>query len=101
MSPMLMPLHMNRRQHPRIRVAWPVVVNVGRNRYLSHSVDISMFGAKVRTKAKLTTGTAVQLEMVPPDGPELCVGAVVWRIDSDGLAFLFNRGIQHRMIRVI
>jgi len=30
----------------------------------------------------------------------LRVGALVWRIDADGLAFLFSRGIQHRLIRV-
>jgi len=63
-------------------------------------VDISTRGAKVRTKARLKTGTTVQLEVVPPEGPPLRVGALVWRIDADGLAFLFNRGIQHRLIRV-
>ena len=81
-------------------MAWPVVVNVGTSRYLSSSVDISTRGAKVRTKAKLKTGTTVQLEIVPPEGSPLRVGALVWRIHADGLAFLFNRGIQHRLIRV-
>jgi len=90
----------DRRRHPRTRVAWPIVVNVGTNRYLSSSVDISTRGAKVRTKARLKTGTTVQLEVVPPEGPPVRVGALVWRIDADGLAFLFNRGIQHRLIRV-
>ena len=90
----------DRRRHPRTRVAWPIVVNVGTSRYLSSSVDISTRGAKVRTKARLKTGTTVQLELVPPEGPPLRVGALVWRIDADGLAFLFNRGIQHRLIRV-
>ena len=90
----------DRRRHPRTRVAWPIVVNVGTSRYLSSSVDISTRGAKVRTKARLKTGTTVQLEVVPPEGPPLRVGALVWRIDADGLAFLSNRGIQHRLIRV-
>ena len=27
------------------------------------------------------------------------VGALVWRADADGLAFLFGRVIQHRFIR--
>ncbi len=58
-----------------------------------------MYGAKVRTKARLATGATVQLELVPSEGPPLRVGAVVWRVDSDGLAFLFSRGIQHRLIR--
>jgi len=97
---MPLPRQQDRRHHPRTRVAWPVVVNVGTSRYLSSSVDISTRGAKVRTKARLKTGTTVQLELVPPEGPPLRVGALVWRIDADGLAFLFNRGIQHRLIRV-
>ena len=63
-------------------------------------MDISPNGAKVKTKARLKAGTTVQLELVPPEGPPLRVGALVWRVDADGLAFLFNRGIQHRLIRV-
>ena len=94
------PRQKDRRQYPRIRVSWPVLVNVGGDRYLSHAVDISMSAAKVRTNARLKTGTTVQLEVVPPEGPQLHVGAVVWRVDSDGLAFLFSRGIQHRLIPV-
>jgi hypothetical protein len=93
------PWQQDRRQYPRIRVSWPVVVNAGKNRYLSYCLDISMYGAKVRTRARLATGTTVQLEVVPPEGSPLHVGAVVWRADSDGLAFLFSRGIRHRLIR--
>jgi hypothetical protein len=51
------------------------------------------------TNARLKTGTAVRLEFVPPEGPPLRVGALVWRVDADGLAFLFGRGVQHRFIR--
>ncbi len=94
------PPRQDKRQHPRTRVAWPVVVNVETSRYLSMSVDISTHGAKVRTKARLKSGTTVQLELVPPEGPPLRVGALVWRIDSDGLALLFSHDIQHRLIRV-
>ena len=68
---------------------------------MSSSVDISPNGAKVKTKARLKAGTTVQLELVPPEGPPLRVGALVWRVDSDGLAFLFSRSIQHRLIRAI
>jgi hypothetical protein len=64
-------------------------------------VDISPNGAKVRTNVRLEAGTTVQLELVPPEGPPLRVGALVWRVDSDGLAFLFSRSIQHRLIRAI
>ena len=71
-----------------------------RDAVLTHpAVDISAHGAKVRTKVRLKTGTAVRLEFVPPEGPPLRVGALVWRVDADGLAFLFARGIQHRFIR--
>ena len=70
-----------------------MVVEAGTRRYLSNSVDISTHGAKVRTKARLKTGTAVRLEIVPPEGPPLRVAAVVWRVDTDGLAFLFARSI--------
>jgi len=88
-----------RRQYPRTSVSWPVVVEAGTSRYACEAVDISTHGAKVRTKARLKTGTAVRLEFVPPEGPPLQVGALVWRVDADGLAFLFGRGIQHRFIR--
>ncbi len=90
----------DRRQEPRTRVSWGVIVETGARRYLSHSLDISTHGAKVRTKARLKTGTTVRLELVPPDGPPLRVEALVWRVDADGLAFLFARGIQHRFIRM-
>lgn len=98
---MPLPPQQDKRQHPRTGVAWPIVVKDGTNRYLSISVDISTHGAKVRTKARLKTGTMVQVELVPPEGPPIRVGALVWRIDADGLALLFSRDIQHRLIRVI
>jgi len=53
----------------------------------------------VRTNAKLKVGTSVQLEVAPPEGPSIRVGALVWRTDTDGLALLFSRDIQHRLIR--
>ena len=93
------PSQQDRRQYPRIRVSWPVVVNVGKNRYLSRSLDVSMYGAKVRIKARLATGTTAQLDLVSSEGSPLRVEAVVWRVDSDGLAFLFRQGIQHPLLR--
>jgi hypothetical protein len=80
-------------------VAWPILIKVGTTRYLSMSVDLSTHGTKVRTNARLKTGTSVQLEVVPPEGPPIRVGALVWRMDADGLALLFSRDIQHRLIR--
>ena len=93
------PQQQDRRQYPRTRVSWPILIHAGAIRYLSRSLDISAFGAKVRTQAKLKIGTPVQLEVVPPEGPPLRVGATVWRFTSDGLAFLFSSGIQHRLLR--
>jgi hypothetical protein len=58
-----------------------------------------MYGAKVRTKARLATGTTVQLDLVSPEGSRLRVEAVVWRVDPDGLAFLFRHGIEHPLLR--
>src|SRR5215467_14123990 len=89
----------DRRQYPRTRVTWPIVVHAGATRYLPSSVDITKSGAKVRTRAQLRVVTAVQLEHVPPEGPPLRVGAMVWRVDPDGPAFLFSTGIQHRLLR--
>lgn len=103
MSQMLMsiPRRPDKRQRPRTRVAWPVLIKLGTDRYLSMSVDVSTHGTKVRTNARLQTGTAVQLELVPPEGPPIRVGALVWRIDTDGLALIFSRNIQHRLIRTV
>ena len=89
----------DRRKYPRTRVAWPIVVEAGAKRYLTSSVNISEFGAKVRSKTQLKVGTSVQLEVVPPQGPPLRVGAMVWRVDLDGLAFLFSSGIRHPLLR--
>jgi hypothetical protein len=88
-----------RRQYPRTRVAWPVLVEVGKRRHPCQAVDISAQGAKVSPKIWLRSGTTVRLQFVPPDGELLRVGALVWRVDSDGLAFLFARSIKHPVIR--
>jgi hypothetical protein len=47
----------------------------------------------------LRSGTAVRLQFVQPDGPLLRVGAVVWRVDGDALAFLFARNFEHEVMR--
>jgi hypothetical protein len=62
-------------------------------------VDISGHGAKVMTSARLRTGTVVRLQIIPPDGTPLRVGALVWRLDADGVAFFFARSIHHPFIR--
>jgi hypothetical protein len=89
----------DRRRHLRTRISWPAVIEAGTSRYACQAIDISAHGARIRTKVRLRTGTAVRLELIPPEGPPLRVGALVWRADADGLAFLFGRVIQHRFIR--
>lgn len=89
----------DRRRHLRTRISWPAVIEAGTSRYACQAVDVSAHGARIRTKARLRTGTAVRLELIPPEGPAIRIGALVWRADADGLAFLFGRGIQHRFIR--
>ena len=79
---------------------WSTVVEAGRRRYLSRATDVSAMGAKVRTNARLKIGTTVRLEFTPPQGPLLRVGAIVWRIDGDGLAFMFDHRIEHPSLRV-
>ena len=88
-----------RRQYPRTHIAWPVLVEAGKRRHPCQAVDISTQGAKVTPKIWLRTGTTVRLQFITPDGTTLRVGALVWRVDADGLAFLFARSIQHPVIR--
>lgn len=89
----------NRRQYLRTRVAWPVVIETRGQRHPCQVVDISNHGAKVMTSARLQTGSVVRLQIIPPDGTPLRVGALVWRLDMDGVAFLFAHGIHHPFIR--
>ena len=63
------------------------------------SSDLSARGAKVRPRERLDIGTPAQLRFRPPDGTPFNVPALVWRTDSDGLAFLFMGDIQDRLRR--
>ena len=51
------------------------------------------------TNARLRTGSVVRLQIIPPEGTPLRVGALVWRLDADGVAFFFARSIHHPFIR--
>lgn len=98
-QPMVNSPSRNRRRHPRTRVAWPVVIETRSQRYPCQVVDISNHGAKVMTSARLRTGSVVRLQIIPPDGTPLRVGALVWRLDTDGVAFFFAHGVHHPFIR--
>jgi PilZ domain len=78
-----------RRASPRARVSWTVWATVGQERKRFHAVDVSPRGAKLRSRGIFRVGVAIELEFIRPDGRRLHVSAVVWRVDSDGLAVLF------------
>jgi|SRR6266404_2924222 hypothetical protein len=68
--------------------------------YPCEVTDISNRGAQVMAREQLETGTVVRLQIVAPEGAPLRVGAVVRRIDADGVAFSFARSIYRRSIHV-
>ena len=76
-----------------------MVIETKTHRFPCQVVDISSNGAKVMTSARLQPGSVVRLQIIPPDGTRLRVGALVWRLDADGVAFLFARSIHHPFIR--
>jgi hypothetical protein len=76
-----------------------VVVETRTQRYPCQVMDISNYGAKIMTSARLRNGAVVRLQIIPPEGNPLRVGALVWRIDADGVAFFFARGVYHPFIR--
>jgi len=51
------------------------------------------------TSARLRTGSVVRLQIIPPEGTPLNIGALVWRLDPDGVAFFFAHSIYHPVIR--
>jgi hypothetical protein len=78
------------RRHPRARVSWPVTVEAGDKQLHLETMNLSPFGAKVKLDhPPLEPGSAARLHLEPPDGRALDVQAIVWRTDTDGLAFFF------------
>lgn len=75
------------------------MVETKTHRYPCQVIDIGVHGAKIVTSAPLQPGVVVQLQIIPPTGRPLRVGALVWRLDPDGIAFLFGRGVHHPYIR--
>ncbi|HTY78986.1 MAG TPA: PilZ domain-containing protein [Candidatus Bathyarchaeia archaeon] len=77
------------RRHPRMRVSWPVILEAeGQLRYVE-TIDVGARGAKLRLEAAPPLGSPVLLHVLPPEGGELHVEALTWRIDPDGVAFFF------------
>jgi PilZ domain len=78
------------RRHPRAQVSWPVTVEAGDQRVDLQTMNLSPFGAKVRSNGtSLEPGTLAQLHFRPPGGRPVVVQAIVWRTDPDGSAFFF------------
>ncbi len=78
------------RRHPRIHVRWPVTVDTGESVFHLETLNLSLFGAKVRLDSpRLEPGLAARLGFRPPAGSPLEVLAIVWRTDPDGAAFFF------------
>lgn len=77
------------RRHPRAKVSWPVIIEAGTRHYHLQTLDLSPFGAKVRSEEPFDVGSEARLRFQPPEGRPLDVEAIVWRSDTDGAAFFF------------
>ena len=62
-------------------------------------MDISNYGAKIMTSAKLRSATVVRLQIIPPAGAPARRRAGVAHRDADGVAVFFARSVQHPFIR--
>jgi PilZ domain-containing protein len=83
----------SRRHHSRKDVSWTAWVKVGSRRLRCHTVDLSANGTKLKPRAEMPPGTAVELQLQPPDGHPVNVAGLVWRLDTDGMAVMFLRNI--------
>jgi hypothetical protein len=83
----------SRRFHSRRPVSWTAWVRDGKQRLRCHTVDVSTNGARLKPRAEILPGTAVQVLLQPPDAPPLNVSAVVWRVDADSMAVMFLRSV--------
>lgn len=78
------------RRHPRAQVSWPVTVEAADQRFDLETLNLSPFGAKLRSNdTLLEPGALAQLQFRPPGGRPVAVQAIVWRTDPDGPAFFF------------
>jgi hypothetical protein len=77
------------RRCPRQRVSWLVTVAVGSHLYQGRTRDLSASGAKILLKERLALGTQVSLRFRPPGRPAVQTPAIVWRLDTEGVACMF------------
>ncbi len=81
----------NRRRYPRVKAVVEVTLeDLMGGRWHGQSVDVSPFGLKVHSAAKVEPGGTVRLSFSPSAGESrITVLALVVRKDPDGLAFAF------------
>jgi len=80
---------MDHRHGTRHVVRWPVVLQIGRRRYLGMILDVSLTGAYIRTAAPVTPPAFIDLTLLPGDSPPTWQPqepALVVRVDAGGIA---------------
>ena len=79
------------RRHSREAGRWAVVLETREGQLLRLPlIDLSPGGAKVRLTERLTEGVRGRVYFLPPHWHPRVVGAVVWRIDLDGIVLRFT-----------
>ena len=77
------------RRCPRQRVSWLVTVAAGSRQFQGRTKDVSASGAKILLKERPALGVEVGLCFRPPGRRPVETRALVWRLDSEGLACMF------------
>jgi hypothetical protein len=79
----------DQRRYPRQQVSWLVTVAAGTRQLHGRTHDISASGAKILLKERPPLGTEVGLSFRPPGRRPVETRALVWRLDTEGLACMF------------
>jgi hypothetical protein len=77
------------RRCPRQQVSWLVTVAAGARQFQGRTKDVSASGAKILLKERPALGVEVGLCFRPPGRRPVETRALVWRLDSEGLACMF------------
>jgi PilZ domain-containing protein len=77
------------RRCPRQQVSWLVTVAAGGRQFQGRTKDVSASGAKILLKERPALGVEVGLCFRPPGRRPVETRALVWRLDSEGLACMF------------
>lgn len=77
------------RRCPRQQVSWLVTVAAGSRQFQGRTKDVSASGAKILLKERPALGVEVGLCFRPPGRRPMETRALVWRLDSEGLACMF------------